>query len=74
MHLLDLKQKQANVVEALSASKQAEASKDQLIQANEQTREQVNLAKLVKKDSEVAARQGRTVMLFTVVTIIFVRS
>ena len=52
-HLLDLKQKQANLSEAWSSRTQAEES---------------------SKLSEEAIKQGRSIMLFTVVTIIFVSS
>ncbi|KAH8585559.1 hypothetical protein B0O99DRAFT_603206 [Bisporella sp. PMI_857] len=55
--LLDLKQKQASVIEARSARKEVKASSDQ-------AEEFVSLA-------YGAVRQGRSIMLFTIVTIIF---
>ncbi|KAI1409325.1 hypothetical protein F5Y13DRAFT_92301 [Hypoxylon sp. FL1857] len=55
--LLDLKQKQASISEAISARKQAENSAHYAQQQAEQ--------------AEETAKQGRTLMLFTVVTILF---
>jgi len=69
---LDLKQKQANVSEAFSARKQAEYTSDQAKSAAAYAKDQAEQARLARQQSEETARQGRTVMLFTVVTIIFV--
>jgi hypothetical protein len=57
--LLDLKQKQASVIEARSARKEVKASSDQ-------AEASVSLA-------YEAVKQGWSIMLFTIVTIIFVR-
>ncbi|KAI9642366.1 hypothetical protein NHQ30_009170 [Ciborinia camelliae] len=57
-HLLDLKQKQANISEAESAHRQANESLD--------------LARLAQVQADQSAQQGKTVMVFTVVTILFV--
>ncbi|KAK2746815.1 hypothetical protein FQN57_002857 [Myotisia sp. PD_48] len=64
-NLLDLKQKQANVLEALSARNQAEGTFRQAAATNELIKQNVALAEAAKIQSEEAARQGRTVMLFT---------
>ena len=56
--MLDLKQKQANVIEARSARKEVKASSDQ-------TEASVSLA-------YEAVKQGRSIMIFTIVTIVFV--
>jgi hypothetical protein len=69
---LDLKQKQANVSEALSARLQAEHTSRQAESAAAYAKDQAEQARLARQQSEETARQGRTVMLFTVVTIIFV--
>ncbi|TVY16365.1 Ankyrin repeat domain-containing protein [Lachnellula arida] len=99
-HLLDLKQKQANFSEALSARKQAENTfhqADLARQQGERSLEQAQLAaeqtkltteqvqelnkqtKLAREQAdetvrqgEETARQGKTILMFTVVTIIFV--
>lgn len=71
-HLLDLKQKQANVSEALSARKQAENTTHHAENASESARKSMGLAELANEQSQETARQGKTVMLFTVITIIFV--
>ncbi|KAK2760347.1 hypothetical protein FQN54_002416 [Arachnomyces sp. PD_36] len=63
-HLLDLKQKQANVSEALSARKQQENTARQARISAAHAEEGVKVA-------EATARQGKTVLVFTVVTIIF---
>ncbi|KAI0840804.1 hypothetical protein F5Y06DRAFT_261804 [Hypoxylon sp. FL0890] len=55
--LLDLKQKQASISEAFSARKQAENS--------------VHYAQMQAEQAQETAKQGRTLMLFTVVTILF---
>jgi hypothetical protein len=48
---LDLKQKQANILEAISGRKQAE---------------------LARKQADATGRQSNIIMVFTVVTVIFV--
>lgn len=58
-HLIDLKQKQANFSEAISARELAR-------QTAENTELQI-------KQAQETTRQGKTLMVFTVVTIIFVR-
>lgn len=73
-HLLDLKQKQANVSEALSARKQAENTSRQAELSAQHAAEGVVQAELAREQAEATAQQGRTVLVFTVVTIIFVCS
>ncbi|KAG9248494.1 hypothetical protein BJ878DRAFT_27946 [Calycina marina] len=70
-HLLDLKQKQANVSEALIARKQAEKMAAQAEIAAQHAEKGMDQAELAYKLSMDSARQGRTVLLFTVITIIF---
>ncbi|OTA97352.1 hypothetical protein M434DRAFT_299245 [Hypoxylon sp. CO27-5] len=55
--LLDLKQKQASISEAFSARKQTENS--------------AHYAQKQAEQAEETAKQGRTLLLFTVVTILF---
>ncbi|KAF7502109.1 hypothetical protein GJ744_007110 [Endocarpon pusillum] len=62
--LLDLKQKQANVSQAESTAEQAKA-------ANVLSAESVKQAEAANKQAKETARQGKTVLVFTVVTIIF---
>ncbi|KAH8774561.1 hypothetical protein F5883DRAFT_15667 [Diaporthe sp. PMI_573] len=63
-HLIDLKQKQANFSEAISARKLArETAKN--------TELQIKQSEELSKQAEETARQGKTLMVFTVVTIIF---
>lgn len=69
-----MKQKQANVSEALSARKQAEITTQQAEKAAEYAEKGVDEATLARTQAEETARQGRTVLLFTVITIIFVRA
>jgi hypothetical protein len=57
--LLDLKQKQASVIEARSARRDAKASADQAEASTSLAYETV--------------KQGWSIMIFTIVTIIFVR-
>lgn len=57
--LLDLKQKQASVIEARSARRDAKASADQ--------------AEAATSLANQTVRQGWSIMIFTIVTIIFVR-
>nr|KMM70937.1 ankyrin repeat and SOCS box protein 10 [Coccidioides posadasii RMSCC 3488] len=70
-NLLDLKQKQANALEALSSRKQAENTFAQAEATQSLTEESLKLAQYTHDQSREATRQGRTVLLFTVVTIIF---
>ncbi|KAK2804519.1 hypothetical protein FQN50_006594 [Emmonsiellopsis sp. PD_5] len=72
-NLLDLKQKQNNVSEALSARIQAENTSEQAKAANDLTERGLQQAKLARQQAAESIRQGRTVLVFTVVTIIFVR-
>ncbi|KAK2798189.1 hypothetical protein FQN51_007875 [Onygenales sp. PD_10] len=73
-NLLDLKQKQNNVSEALSARVQAENTSRQARAANDLSERGLQQAKLARQQAAESIRQGRTVLVFTVVTIIFVRS
>ncbi|OJD16063.1 hypothetical protein AJ78_03736 [Emergomyces pasteurianus Ep9510] len=70
-NLLDLKQKQNNVSEALSARKQAENASKQAKATKELTERGLKNAKLARRQADESIRQGRTVLVFTVVTIIF---
>ncbi|KAF7934808.1 uncharacterized protein EAE98_002853 [Botrytis deweyae] len=56
-HLLDLKQKQANISEADSANRQATES--------------LELARFAQVQADQGSQQGKTLMIFTVVTILF---
>lgn len=87
-HLVDLKQKQASISEALSARKQAENTLRQAEntsrQADHAARQADSTAEQARAAAEQAAvgavqaaettRQGRTILVFTVVTITFVCS
>ncbi|OAX78170.1 hypothetical protein ACJ72_07526 [Emergomyces africanus] len=70
-NLLDLKQKQNNVSEALSARKQAENASQQAKATKELTERGLENANLARQQADESIRQGRTVLVFTVVTIIF---
>lgn len=59
IHLLDLKQKQANLNQALMSTNHAGAMKKQL--------------DLLTKQAEESDKQSKALMVFTVVTIVFVR-
>ncbi|KAK3343649.1 hypothetical protein B0T25DRAFT_303623 [Lasiosphaeria hispida] len=63
-YLLDLKQKQASIIEALAASAQADRAADHAKQQADQAAE-------TRIQSEESVKQGKTVLLFTVVTVIF---
>ncbi len=65
-HLIDLKQKQASILEALAMRKQADILARHAEEGAIQARE-------AKEQTGEAIKQGRTVLLFTVVTIVFVR-
>ncbi|KAF7939003.1 uncharacterized protein EAE98_001339 [Botrytis deweyae] len=70
-HLLDLKQKQANVSEALSSRKQMESSTIQAAAANKLAETSLKQTYIATEQAFESVRQGRTVLVFTVVTIIF---
>ncbi|TGO07790.1 hypothetical protein BTUL_0247g00190 [Botrytis tulipae] len=70
-HLLDLKQKQANVSEALSSRKQMESSALQAAAANKLAEISLEQTYVANEQAVESVRQGRTVLVFTVVTIIF---
>ncbi|PQE25595.1 ankyrin repeat protein [Rutstroemia sp. NJR-2017a BBW] len=70
-HLLDLKQKQANVSEALSARKQMESLAQQAEAANTLAENSYEQTVLAADQAAESARQGKTVLVFTVITIIF---
>ena len=65
-HLIDLKQKHASILEALAMRKQADILARHAEEGAIQARE-------AKEQTGEAIKQGRTVLLFTVVTIVFVR-
>jgi hypothetical protein len=68
-----LKQKEANVSEALSARKQTENTSRQAEIAAQHAAQGAKHAEQATVQATETARQGKTVLLFTVVTIIFVR-
>ncbi|EPE36603.1 Ankyrin repeat-containing protein [Glarea lozoyensis ATCC 20868] len=70
-HLLDLKQKQANVSEALYARQQAVESTKQAKRSLDIANQGIKLQRLAQEQAVETARQGKTVQLFTIVTIIF---
>lgn len=65
-HLIDLKQKQASILEALAMRKQTHILARHAEEGAVQSKEAQEL-------TGQAIKQGRTVLLFTVVTIVFVR-
>lgn len=69
-----MKQKQNNVAEALSARKQAENASHQARATKDLTERGLENANLARQQADESIRQGRTVLVFTVVTIIFVRT
>lgn len=72
--LLKLKQQHASLSEAHSARKQAEYTSRQTHVAtsyNKKVSDQLNLA---RQQAEETARQGNVILLFTVVTVVFVSS
>ncbi|KAK4122891.1 hypothetical protein N657DRAFT_483660 [Parathielavia appendiculata] len=87
-HLLDLKLKQASFYEAMDTRKQAEATKQQTRLATEHSKVMAQQTQVAAEHSEVMAqqletmkdqaletgRQGQTLLVFTVVTIIFLPS
>jgi len=70
-HLLDLKQKQANLTEAFFSRQYAQNTSHQVELATGFAERGTNLAEATAKQAEETAKQGKTVILFTVVTIIF---
>ncbi|KAK3309261.1 uncharacterized protein B0T15DRAFT_526709 [Chaetomium strumarium] len=73
-HLLDLKQKHANFAEAKNSRTQAEQTTTQTRLAAENSRVTANQLKMMTKQAEETGRQGKTLMVFTVVTITFLPS
>ncbi|KAI9640933.1 hypothetical protein NHQ30_010774 [Ciborinia camelliae] len=71
-HLLDLKQKQANASEALSSRKQMEISSRQAEAARVLAENGLEQTVRANEQAKESIRQGKTVLVFTVVTIIFV--
>jgi hypothetical protein len=69
-----LKQKQANVSEALSSRKQMESLAQQAESANTLAKNSYEQTVLAAEQAAESARQGKTVLVFTVITIIFVSS
>ncbi|KAE9366832.1 hypothetical protein N431DRAFT_384803 [Stipitochalara longipes BDJ] len=69
--LLDLKQKEFNVSEARKQAEITARHVEIADQSQKQGQRQVTLAEATMAQAEETARQGKTVMLFTVVTIIF---
>jgi hypothetical protein len=67
-----LKQKQANVSEALYARQQAAETAKQAKRSTILANQGVKLQRLAQEQAAETARQGKTVQLFTIVTIIFV--
>jgi uncharacterized membrane protein (DUF106 family) len=71
-HLLDLKQKHANFAEARDSRTQAEQTTEQTRLANRNSKATADQLKMMTKQAEETGRQGKTLMVFTVVTITFV--
>jgi len=71
-HVIDLKQKQASLSEALSARKQAAIAAENSILQREQAKIAADNSILQREQAEETARQGNTLLVFTVVTIVFV--
>jgi hypothetical protein len=71
-HLLNLKQREASISEALSARKQAEHTSRQADEATRQAELTAEQARLGAIEAAEATKQGKMVLVFTVVTIIFV--
>jgi hypothetical protein len=67
-----LKQKQANVSEALSSRKQMESLAQQAEAANALAKNSYEQTLLANDQATESVRQGKTVLVFTVITIIFV--
>jgi hypothetical protein len=72
--LVDRKQKQASISEALSARKQAENTSRQADHAARQADSTAEQARIAAEQAAETTRQGKTILVFTVVTIIFVCS
>ena len=72
-HLLDLKQKQANFSEAMDARKQATDTAKQTKLAAKNSKVTADQLQIMTKQADETGRQGQTLMVFTVVTILFVR-
>jgi hypothetical protein len=73
-HLLNLKLKQASFSEATDTRKQAQDTNRQTALAAEQSRVMADQLMTMKDQALETGRQGRTLLVFTVVTIIFVRA
>jgi hypothetical protein len=69
-----LKQKEFNVSEARKQAEITARHVEIADQSQKQGQRQVTLAEATMAQAQETARQGKTVMLFTVVTIIFVRA
>ncbi len=72
-HLLNLKQKQANFSEAIDARKQAADTAKQTRLAAKNSKVTAEQLQIMTKQADETGRQGQTLMVFTVVTILFVR-
>ncbi|EPE31754.1 hypothetical protein GLAREA_12510 [Glarea lozoyensis ATCC 20868] len=70
-HLLNLKQKEASISEALSARKQAEHTSRQAAEATRQAELTAEQARLGAIEAAEATRQGKTVLVFTVLPLSF---
>jgi hypothetical protein len=68
-----LKQKQANFSEAMSARKQAEETTEQTRLAADHSQVMAHQLQIMIKQAEETRRQSQALMVFTVVTITFVR-
>jgi hypothetical protein len=71
-HLIDLKQKYANVIEARLARDEAEQTRKQAEATHRLGEESARQTEAAHKLAEETARQGNTLMVFTIVTIVFV--
>ncbi|KAH6621147.1 hypothetical protein B0J18DRAFT_431690 [Chaetomium sp. MPI-SDFR-AT-0129] len=73
-HLLDLKQKQAGFSVAIDARKQAEATAEQTQLVADNSSLTAQQLKMMANQATESGRQTKTLMVFTVVTIIFLPS
>ena len=72
--LLDLKQKHANVEEARAGVQEAQQAVIRAEEANQILKATQQLAREAKEQTIQGTKQSRSLMIFTIVTIIFVSS
>ncbi|KFA70940.1 hypothetical protein S40288_10226 [Stachybotrys chartarum IBT 40288] len=69
--LLKLKQQHASVSEAQSSRRQAEYTSNQVSIGTSYNRKVARQLELARKQAEATSKQGRVILLFTVVTVVF---